>query len=59
VARFTTAAPHPDPIVIWVMSLLGAAPVAHDRMAPTQGALSRDTPGLGPIDLEVVLRVRK
>jgi hypothetical protein len=45
--------------VIRVMSLLGAAPVAHDRMAQTQGALSRDTPRLGPIDLELVLRVRK
>ena len=59
VARLATAAPHPNPIVILVMSLLGAAPVAHDRMAQTQGALSRDTPRLGPIDLEVVLRVLK
>ena len=59
VARFTTAAPHPNPIVILVMSLLGAAAVANDRMAPTQGALARDTPSLGPIGLEVVLRFRK
>ena len=59
VARFTTAAPHPNPIVIWVMRLLAAAAVANDRMAPTQGALARDTPSLGPIGLEVVLRFRK
>ena len=59
VARFATAAPHPNPIVILVMSLLGAAAVANDRMAQTKRALSRDTPRLGPIDLEVVLRVRK
>jgi hypothetical protein len=45
--------------VIMVMSLLGAAAVAHDRMAQTKGALLRDTPRLGPIDLAVVLRVRK
>jgi len=59
VARLATAAPHPNPIVILVMSLLGAAAVANDRMAQTQGASSRDTPRLGPIDLEVVLRLRK
>ena len=59
VARFTTAAPHPNPIVFLVMSLLAAAAVANDRMAPTQGALARDTPSLGPIGLEVVLRFRK
>ena len=53
-----TAAPHRNPIVILVMSLLGAAAVANDRMAQTQGALARDTPRLGPIDLEVVLRLR-
>ena len=59
VARFATAAPHPNPIVILVMSLLGAAAVANDGIAQTKGALARDTPRLGPIDLEVVLRVRK
>ena len=48
-----TAAPNPNPIVIMVMSLLGAAAVANDRRAQTQGALARDTPRLGPIDLEV------
>lgn len=59
VARFATAAPHPNPIVIMVMSLLGAAAVANDRMAQTKWALLRDTPRLSPIDLEIVLRVRK
>src|SRR5215471_19101381 len=59
VARFATAAPHTNPIVFLVMSLLGAAAVANDRMAQTKGALSRNTPRLGPIDLEVVLRARK
>ena len=58
-ARFAAAAPHPNPIVIMVMSLLAAAAVANDGIAQIKGVLSRDTPRLGPIDLEVVLRVRK
>src|SRR5215831_9235697 len=52
VARSADAAPHPNPIVFWVMSLLAATAVANDRMAQTKGALAKDTPRLGPIDLE-------
>ena len=59
VARFTTAAPHPNPIVFLVMSLLAAAAVANDGIAQTQGALARNLPRFGPIHLEVVLRGRK
>ena len=54
-----TAAPHPNPIVIWVMSLLAAAAVANDGIAQTQGASARNLPRFGPIHLEVVLRGRK
>ena len=45
VARFATAAPHPNPIVIMVMSLLGAAAVANDRMAQTRGHCRGILPG--------------
>jgi hypothetical protein len=33
VARLATAAPNPNSIVIWVMSLLAAAAVANDEIA--------------------------
>ena len=53
------AAPHPNPIVFLVMSLLAAAAVANDGIAQTQGASARNLPRFGPTHLEVVLCGRK
>ena len=57
----TNAAPDPDPIMMFVMSLLAAAAVTNDRVAQTDRASAQDNfrTRLGPIGFEVVMRGRK
>ena len=54
-------ASNPDPIMVFVMSLLPPAAVADDGVRRTDRAAAKDDCGacLGPIGLEVVLRSRK
>jgi hypothetical protein len=57
------AEPTPDlnPVMIFVMGLFAPAPMADDRIPPTDRALPKDRPSTSfdPIGLEVVLRSRK
>ena len=54
-AAVTVAAPDPDPVVVFIVSLLTATAVADHRIALTNRAPSRNDFGAsGPIALEVV-----
>jgi len=60
--RFSsTAAPNPDPVVVFVMRLFTAAAMADDGVLETDRAAAREEvrTRLGPIGFEVVLRGRK
>jgi hypothetical protein len=59
-AAVTVAAPDPDPVVVFIMSLLAAAAVADNRIARAFGTAPRNDLGAnGPIAFEVVFPVRK
>ena len=50
-----------DPVVVFIVGLLAAAPMADDQIASTNRASSQDDIGatLGPVRFELVLRDRK
>jgi len=52
------ATPDPNPVVMFIMRLLAAAPVADDRIACTNGASPQDdlNAAFGPISFELVRR---
>ena len=55
------AAPNPNPVVMFIVRLLAAAPVADDRVAGTNGASPQDdlNAAFGPIGFELVGRGAK
>jgi hypothetical protein len=57
----TETATDPNPVVMLVVRLLAASPVANDRIALTKGASPQDDIGarLGPIGLQLARRHRK
>ena len=57
----TNAAPDPDPIMMFVMSLFAAAAMTDDGVLRANRAAAQDDfcAGLGPIGFEVVLGRRK
>jgi len=57
-ATVAEAAPDSNPVVMFIVCLLAAVPVADDRIALTNGASSQDDFGAGsrPIGLELVRR---
>jgi hypothetical protein len=57
-ATGAVAAPDPDPVVMLIVRLLAAAPVADDRIALTNGTSPQDDAGalLGPVGFELVWR---
>ena len=60
-AKVTNAAPDPDPIMMFVMSLFAAAAMADDGVLRANRASAEDDfcAGFNPIGFEVVLRGRK
>ena len=60
-AAIAKAAPNPDPIMVFIMSLFAAAAMAEDGISQTNRASAQDEfrIHLGPIGFEVVLRGRK
>jgi len=61
VARPATAAPDPDPIVMFIVRLFAAAAMADDGVLGTNRTAAQDDfrACLSPIGFEVVLRARK
>ena len=57
-ATVAEAAPDPNPVVMFIVRLLAAAPVADDRIAFTNGASPQNdlNAALGPIGFELVRR---
>jgi len=60
-AAVAKPAANPDPIVLFIMSLLAAAPVTDDGILRANRAVAQNNfrAGLGPIAFEVVLRCGK
>jgi len=60
-ATGAVAATDCDPVVMLIVRLLAAAPMADDRIALTNGTSTQDDPGalFGPVGFELVRRRRK
>ena len=60
-ATVAEAAPDPNPVVMFIVRLLAAAPVADDRVACTNGASPQNNlnPACGPIGFELERRGAK